>query len=96
MNGASLIAIHEGRYYKRPDGLSLGPGAFVKGLEYATNTKAEVIGKPTAEFFRAALEDIPPEEAIMIGDVIKYSLIYIHVAYNFCWILVFYFFAVET
>ncbi|XP_051168318.1 haloacid dehalogenase-like hydrolase domain-containing protein 2 [Leptopilina boulardi] len=71
LNGASLIAIHEGRYYKRPDGLSLGPGAFVKGLEYATNIKAEVIGKPTAEFFRAALQDILPEEAIMIGDDVK-------------------------
>lgn len=71
LNGASLIAIHEGRYYKRPDGLSLGPGAFVKGLEYAANTKAEIIGKPSGEFFRAALEDISPEEAIMIGDDVK-------------------------
>lgn len=69
MNGASLIAIHEGRYYKRPDGLALGPGGFVKGLEYASNVKAEVVGKPTSDFFKAALGDVPPEEAIMIGDV---------------------------
>ena len=69
MNGASLIAIHECRYYKRPDGLALGPGAFVKGLEYAGNIKADVIGKPTEQFFRAALGDVKPEEAIMIGDV---------------------------
>ena len=69
MNGAHLIAIHEGRYYKSPDGLALGPGAFIKGLEYAANIKADIIGKPTPEFFRAALGDIEPEEAIMIGDV---------------------------
>ncbi|XP_015590204.1 haloacid dehalogenase-like hydrolase domain-containing protein 2 [Cephus cinctus] len=68
LDGASLIAIHEGRYYKRSDGLALGPGAFVKGLEYSAKVKAEVIGKPTPAFFKAALKDIPPEAAIMIGD----------------------------
>lgn len=64
-----MIAIHEGRYYKRPDGLSLGPGAFIKGLEYSANVKAEVIGKPNKEFFQAALDKIAPEDSIMIGDV---------------------------
>ncbi|XP_011308125.1 haloacid dehalogenase-like hydrolase domain-containing protein 2 isoform X2 [Fopius arisanus] len=68
LQGASLIAIHEGRYYKRGDGLALGPGAFIKGLEYSANIKAEVIGKPTKGFFEAALEGIPPQHAIMIGD----------------------------
>jgi len=70
LNGASLIAIHEGRYYKRSDGLALGPGPFIKGLEYASNVKAEVVGKPTIRFFKAALEGIDPTRAIMIGDVI--------------------------
>lgn len=69
LDGAPLIAIHEGRYYKKPDGLALGPGAFVKGLEYSANVKAEVIGKPTAGFFKAALGDTVPSEAVMIGDV---------------------------
>lgn len=69
LKGASLIAIHEGRYYKQSDGLSLGPGAFVKGLEYSANVKAEVIGKPSPAFFKAALGDTLPENAIMIGDV---------------------------
>ncbi len=69
MNGAPLIAIHEGRYYKKSDGLALGPGAFVKGLEYSASVKAEVIGKPNAKFFLAALGNTSPEEAVMIGDV---------------------------
>ncbi|XP_076687130.1 haloacid dehalogenase-like hydrolase domain-containing protein 2 isoform X2 [Andrena cerasifolii] len=69
LEGAPLIAVHKGRYYKRPDGLALGPGAFVTGLEYSANVKAEVVGKPTAEFFKAALGDVAPEEAVMIGDV---------------------------
>lgn len=73
LNGASLIAIHEGRYYKRPDGLALGPGPFIKGLEYSSNVKAEVVGKPTIEFFKAALGDVDPAQAVMIGDVIYFS-----------------------
>jgi ribonucleotide monophosphatase NagD (HAD superfamily) len=69
LNGAHLIAIHETPYYRRLDGLALGPGPFIKALEYSANIKAKIIGKPTPEFFKAALENISPEEAIMIGDV---------------------------
>lgn len=71
LDGATLIAIHKARYFIRGDGLALGPGAFVAGLEYSANVKAEVVGKPTAEFFKAALSDVPPEDAIMIGDDVK-------------------------
>ncbi|XP_015432660.1 PREDICTED: haloacid dehalogenase-like hydrolase domain-containing protein 2 [Dufourea novaeangliae] len=71
LDGAPLIAIHKGRYYKRPDGLALGPGAFISGLEYSANVKAEVVGKPTPEFFKAALGNLSPEEAVMIGDDVK-------------------------
>ena len=31
-----LIAIHKGRYYKRSDGLALGPGPFIQAFEFAT------------------------------------------------------------
>lgn len=71
MNGAPLIAIHKARYFKKKDGMALGPGPFVTGLEYATDTKATVVGKPEKTFFLEALRgiDCAPEEAIMIGDV---------------------------
>nr|XP_033790770.1 haloacid dehalogenase-like hydrolase domain-containing protein 2 [Geotrypetes seraphini]XP_033790777.1 haloacid dehalogenase-like hydrolase domain-containing protein 2 [Geotrypetes seraphini] len=70
LDGAPLIAIHKARYYKRKDGLALGPGPFVTGLEYATDTKATVVGKPEKTFFLEALRSVgcTPEEAIMIGD----------------------------
>ncbi|GJQ76409.1 hypothetical protein Trydic_g2125 [Trypoxylus dichotomus] len=68
LNGAQLVAIHAGRYYKREDGLALGPGCFVKGLEYSAKCKAELVGKPNPTFFKSALGDIKPEEAVMIGD----------------------------
>lgn len=71
LDGAPLIAIHKARYYKRKDGLALGPGPFVTGLEYATDSKATVVGKPERTFFLEALRGTgcTPEETVMIGDV---------------------------
>jgi len=69
LDGADLVAIHEARYFKRSDGLALGPGAFVKGLEYSANCKAKVLGKPTPEFFMSAIAQDEPATTIMIGDV---------------------------
>uniref|UniRef100_A0A5F9DRA4 Haloacid dehalogenase-like hydrolase domain-containing protein 2 n=1 Tax=Oryctolagus cuniculus TaxID=9986 RepID=A0A5F9DRA4_RABIT len=70
LDGAPLIAIHKARYYKRKDGLALGPGPFVTALEYATDTPATVVGKPETTFFLEALRSTgcSPEEAVMIGD----------------------------
>ncbi|VDK26022.1 unnamed protein product, partial [Anisakis simplex] len=63
LDGAKLIAIHKGRYYKRKDGLSLGPGPFVEALQFAADVKfirnrfqADVVGKPERNFFLSALE----------------------------------------
>ena len=64
-----LVAIHQARYFKRKDGLALGPGAFIKGLEFSAGVQALVVGKPSADFFRAALDGVEPEAAVMIGDV---------------------------
>uniref|UniRef100_A0A914ZME4 Haloacid dehalogenase-like hydrolase domain-containing protein 2 n=1 Tax=Parascaris univalens TaxID=6257 RepID=A0A914ZME4_PARUN len=72
LNGAKLIAIHKGRYYRRKDGLALGPGPFVEALEFASDAKGEVVGKPEQRFFLSALESleekIAPSNAVMIGD----------------------------
>ena len=71
MDGARLIAIHRAKYYKKLDGLALGPGPFVSALEEARGVKAECVGKPEATFFNAVLEDMKctAEESVMIGDV---------------------------
>ncbi|OWF47844.1 haloacid dehalogenase-like hydrolase domain-containing protein 2 [Mizuhopecten yessoensis] len=73
MDGAALVAIHKARYYKRTDGLALGPGPFVTALEYATDTKADVVGKPEKSFFLSAVEEFKcqPEECVMIGDDVR-------------------------
>uniref|UniRef100_A0A0A9XFX4 Haloacid dehalogenase-like hydrolase domain-containing protein 2 n=1 Tax=Lygus hesperus TaxID=30085 RepID=A0A0A9XFX4_LYGHE len=74
LDGGKLVAIHQGRYYKTSSGLSLGPGPFVKLLEYAAGVEARTVGKPNVEFFKAALDDlgvVDPTTAIMIGDDVR-------------------------
>ncbi|XP_033952476.1 haloacid dehalogenase-like hydrolase domain-containing protein 2 isoform X2 [Pseudochaenichthys georgianus] len=70
LEGAPLIAIHKARYYKCADGLALGPGPFVAGLEFAADCRATVVGKPEKCFFTQALSDLgcSSTEAVMIGD----------------------------
>lgn len=72
-----LIAVHKARYYKRTDGLSLGPGPFVEALEYASSKKAVVVGKPQLEFFQSVLQEFScsAEETVMIGDVNIYIML---------------------
>ncbi|XP_071447363.1 haloacid dehalogenase-like hydrolase domain-containing protein 2 [Hetaerina americana] len=72
-DGAQLIAIHKSKYYRRADGLALGPGPFVECLEYASGQKSRVVGKPAPDFFYTALSDIgvKPEEAVMVGDDVQ-------------------------
>ncbi|XP_055839861.1 haloacid dehalogenase-like hydrolase domain-containing protein 2 [Episyrphus balteatus] len=66
---SQLIAVHQGKYYKRGDGLALGPGCFVKGLEYAASVNAILIGKPNQYFFESAIPDgVKADECVMIGD----------------------------
>ena len=54
-----LIAVHKAKYFADKDEeLSMGPGGFVEALEYATSTKATIVGKPTKSFFELALKQM--------------------------------------
>uniref|UniRef100_UPI00358FDACA haloacid dehalogenase-like hydrolase domain-containing protein 2 n=1 Tax=Myxine glutinosa TaxID=7769 RepID=UPI00358FDACA len=70
MEGASLIAVHKARYYRRADGLALGPGPFVEALTFASGVEPQLVGKPAAAFFQRVLANVGCEahEAVMIGD----------------------------
>jgi len=70
MKGAKLIAIHKNRFWQTDNGLHMDIGAFIAGLEYASNSKAMIIGKPSPDFFNAVLTDmgLTPAEVLMIGD----------------------------
>jgi HAD superfamily hydrolase (TIGR01458 family) len=73
MKGAQLIALHRGKYWQWEAGLQLDVGAFVTGLEYATDQEAIVAGKPNPFFYKMALEELglPASEVAMIGDDIE-------------------------
>jgi HAD superfamily hydrolase (TIGR01458 family) len=68
--GARLIALQKGRYWQTQDGLAIDAGAFVAALEYATETEAELIGKPNRAYFETALTDlgVASSQVAMIGD----------------------------
>lgn len=70
VNGAELIAIHKNKFWQTEQGLKLDIGGFIHGLEYASGKQAMIIGKPSADFFQAALDDMQLEAAqvAMIGD----------------------------
>ncbi|GAN11006.1 haloacid dehalogenase-like hydrolase domain-containing protein 2-like [Mucor ambiguus] len=77
--GTELIAVHKARYFADKDEkLSMGPGGFVQALEYASGVSASIVGKPTANFFNLALEQInmksTPEQVAIIGDDVSNDL----------------------
>lgn len=70
MEGAELIGMHRNLYWRTSDGLQLDSGAYIAGLEEATGRRATICGKPSAEYFDAALAmlGVPRDRALMVGD----------------------------
>jgi HAD superfamily hydrolase (TIGR01458 family) len=70
INGAELIAIHKNRFWQTERGLQMDIGGFVTALEYASRKQATIIGKPSPDFFKAALIELelPPEQVAIVGD----------------------------
>jgi HAD superfamily hydrolase (TIGR01458 family) len=70
--GAQLVALQRGRWWQTKSGLAIDAGAFVVALEYATETEAELIGKPNRAYFEMALADIglDPAHVAMVGDTV--------------------------
>ena len=73
----SLVAMNKGRYHQTSSGLSLGPGGFVEGLEFASGKKATVVGKPSKAFFEhaAKLLNLSTHDCAMIGDDVRDDVI---------------------
>jgi HAD superfamily hydrolase (TIGR01458 family) len=71
--GAELYCLHKNRWWQTARGPLLDSGAFVAGLEYAAETEATVLGKPSPAYFKAALDalDSDAELTWMVGDDIE-------------------------
>lgn len=69
-DGAELIALQRGRYFKRADGDHIDTGAIVAALEYAAGVSARVLGKPALDFFTLAAESAGVDVAacVVVGD----------------------------
>jgi HAD superfamily hydrolase (TIGR01458 family) len=72
-DGAELYCLHKNRWWQTARGALLDAGAFVAGLEYAAETEATVLGKPSAAYFAAALDalDADPKLTWMVGDDVE-------------------------
>lgn len=70
MQGARLIALQKNRFWLSDQGYRMDAGAFVALLEYAADTKAILIGKPSAQFYELALSALgcTAPETLMVGD----------------------------
>lgn len=70
LEGAPLLAIGDNRYFRGSDGFDLDAGPFIHALEYAAGCQAEVLGKPAAAFFKAAIADFDcaSGQVLMVGD----------------------------
>src|SRR5206468_449616 len=71
--GAQLYSLHKNRWWQTKHGPLLDAGAFVAGLEYAADTEAIVLGKPSTAYFEAALQALDAEANMtwMVGDDIE-------------------------
>jgi HAD superfamily hydrolase (TIGR01458 family) len=70
LEGAELVALARNRYWRGPDGLMLDTGPFVAALEHASGTRATLVGKPSPEFFAAAIASlgVAAADAACAGD----------------------------
>jgi HAD superfamily hydrolase (TIGR01458 family) len=72
-DGARLVCLHKNRWWQTSRGPLLDAGAFVAGLEYAAQTEAEIVGKPTPAYFESALDELAAtaSDAVMVGDDVE-------------------------
>lgn len=73
LGGAALVTMHRSLFWTTDEGPTLDAGAFILGLEAAAGVEATVTGKPSAAFFRHAVEllGVPAERVAMVGDDIE-------------------------
>ena len=63
LGGAELIGMHRNPWWLTPAGPTLDAGAFLVGLEWATERRARIVGKPSPAFFTTAIERLAAEAA---------------------------------
>lgn len=80
LRGARLVGANRDRVFPMPDGPWPSSGAVLAAVEYATDTAAETLGKPSPRLFATALERLGPGRALVVGDRIESDLHGAHAA----------------
>ena len=77
LDGAILLAMGVNRYFSEGDLFDLDAGPFVHALEYASGTKAIILGKPSFDFYSTAVKSLGcnPADTVMIGDDVEADVI---------------------
>ena len=68
LGGAEMLATSRDRAFPTDQGIWPGTGAIVAALEYATERRARIVGKPAPDMFQAALDRVGPGRALVVGD----------------------------
>jgi HAD superfamily hydrolase (TIGR01458 family) len=78
--GAELYCLHKNKWWQTADGARLDAGAFVAGLEFAAETEATILGKPSPAYFKAALDALEAEAELtwMVGDDLEGDVVGAH------------------
>ncbi|UXI19795.1 hypothetical protein NH340_JMT05737 [Sarcoptes scabiei] len=67
-----LIGLGRNKYYRENGQLKLDLGGYLAALEYSTDLRAKIIGKPSKDYFQNALDSFggkfSKEDLVMIGD----------------------------
>jgi HAD superfamily hydrolase (TIGR01458 family) len=68
--GARFVAMHKNRWWYTPEGAMLDSGAYVAALEFGTQRRALVTGKPSRAFFAEGVRQLglTAGEVAMVGD----------------------------
>ena len=76
-SGAEFIATNPDLTFPEPEGLVPGAGAIVASIEAATGVSPNIIGKPSPNMYRVALERLGtlPEETLVVGDRLETDIL---------------------
>jgi HAD superfamily hydrolase (TIGR01458 family) len=69
-DGAAFVAMHKNRWWLTPSGVLLDSGSYVAALEFATERRALVTGKPSRAFFGEGVRmlGVARGDVAMVGD----------------------------
>ncbi len=72
--GAAFIASGRDPTYPQPDGMWPGTGALLAAVEVASESKAEIVGKPNPQLLLTALDRLGDGRTLVVGDRVDSDL----------------------